>query len=209
MELPGQGSDLSHSCDLCCSCSNTGSLTHCAGPGIKPASQRSRDTAILLHHSGESPILGFSFRAEICDMSRLKVEVGEEKERKKMTLVSCTSAPAPSGHTASEGSDFSQALVPPPRAHLHVHPFPASPISGQPSRWLEEYLSRTNPTTPRPPSKPGIHSLPVPSSSWGPGLAFPSPACPRSLHSIASLLWNNPSLKVHLLYELHFISPVL
>ena len=30
MELPGQGSDLSHSCNLLCSCSNDGSLTHCA-----------------------------------------------------------------------------------------------------------------------------------------------------------------------------------
>ena len=38
MEFPGQGSDLSHRCDLCHSCGNTGSLTHCAGPGIKPVS---------------------------------------------------------------------------------------------------------------------------------------------------------------------------
>ena len=41
MEFLGQGSNLSHSCDLCCSCSNARSLTHCAGPGIKPASRRS------------------------------------------------------------------------------------------------------------------------------------------------------------------------
>ena len=33
----GQGSDLSHSCNLCHSCSNTGSLTHCSGPGTEPA----------------------------------------------------------------------------------------------------------------------------------------------------------------------------
>ena len=32
----GQGLNLSPSCDLCLSCSNTRSLTHCAGPGIKP-----------------------------------------------------------------------------------------------------------------------------------------------------------------------------
>ena len=43
-EFPGQeGSDLSHSCDLRCS-GNTKSLTHCSRLGIKPASQRSRDT---------------------------------------------------------------------------------------------------------------------------------------------------------------------
>ena len=29
-KFPGQGSNLSHSCDLCHSCSNTGSLTHWA-----------------------------------------------------------------------------------------------------------------------------------------------------------------------------------
>ena len=33
MEFPGQGSDLSHSCGLSCSCGNAGSLTHCAGQG--------------------------------------------------------------------------------------------------------------------------------------------------------------------------------
>ena len=45
VELPGQGSDLSHSYELCWSCGNAGSLTHCAGPGIEPSSQCSRDTA--------------------------------------------------------------------------------------------------------------------------------------------------------------------
>ena len=43
MEFPGQGSDLSCSCDLCLSCSKAGSLTHCAELGIKPACQCSRD----------------------------------------------------------------------------------------------------------------------------------------------------------------------
>ena len=38
MEFPGQGSDLSHGCILSHSCSSTGSLTHCTGPGIKPVS---------------------------------------------------------------------------------------------------------------------------------------------------------------------------
>ena len=45
MEFLGQGSDLSHSCDLSCSCSNAGSLTHCARPGIEPRSQHSQDAA--------------------------------------------------------------------------------------------------------------------------------------------------------------------
>ena len=43
MEFPDQGSDPSHSCDLCCSSSNPGSLTHCARPGIKPASWHFRN----------------------------------------------------------------------------------------------------------------------------------------------------------------------
>ena len=45
MEVPGQGSDSRCSGDLCHSCNNTGSLTDCAGSGIKPASQHSRDAA--------------------------------------------------------------------------------------------------------------------------------------------------------------------
>ena len=43
-EFWGQGSAVSHSCNLCSSCSNTRSSTLCAWPGIEPASQCSRDT---------------------------------------------------------------------------------------------------------------------------------------------------------------------
>ena len=45
MEFQGQESNSSHNFDISCSCSNTGSLTHCAGPGFKPESQCSQDTA--------------------------------------------------------------------------------------------------------------------------------------------------------------------
>jgi len=45
MEFPGQGSDPSHSCNLHHSCGNHGSLIHSAGPGIKSASQHSRENA--------------------------------------------------------------------------------------------------------------------------------------------------------------------
>ena len=42
----------SHSCNLCHSCSNAGSLTHCTGPGIKPRTpQRQHGILNLLHHS--------------------------------------------------------------------------------------------------------------------------------------------------------------
>ena len=34
-KFPGQGSNPSQSCNLCHSCSNAWSLTHCVGPGIK------------------------------------------------------------------------------------------------------------------------------------------------------------------------------
>ena len=37
-KFPGQESDLSCSCDLCCNCGNAGSLTRWARPGVKPAS---------------------------------------------------------------------------------------------------------------------------------------------------------------------------
>ena len=45
MEFLGQGSAPSCSCNLSHSCGNTGSLTHCIRPGIKPVSQCSQDTA--------------------------------------------------------------------------------------------------------------------------------------------------------------------
>ena len=44
MQFLGQGSDLSLSWDLYCSCSNTGSLSHWTGPGIKRASWHCRHT---------------------------------------------------------------------------------------------------------------------------------------------------------------------
>ena len=43
MELPGQGSGLRCSWELSHNCGNTGSLTHYAGLGIKPAPQCSKD----------------------------------------------------------------------------------------------------------------------------------------------------------------------
>ena len=49
IEFPGQGSQLSPSCDQCSNSGNAGSLTHWARLGIEPASQGSRD-AMLLNH---------------------------------------------------------------------------------------------------------------------------------------------------------------
>ena len=51
----GQGSDPSHSCDLSHRCDNAGSLTHCAGPGIKPMSQSSKDAPYPDVPQGELP----------------------------------------------------------------------------------------------------------------------------------------------------------
>ena len=47
-EVPDQGSDLSHSCNLSHSCGNAGSLTHYAGPGIESASHHCGDTTDLI-----------------------------------------------------------------------------------------------------------------------------------------------------------------
>ena len=41
MEFLGQGSDPSPSLGLSCGCGNAGSSTHCAGPGVEPATQSS------------------------------------------------------------------------------------------------------------------------------------------------------------------------
>ena len=53
----GQGSDLSCSCNLCHNCSNVGSLTHCAGPAIKPISQCYRDATDPIAPQQELPSL--------------------------------------------------------------------------------------------------------------------------------------------------------
>ena len=45
MESLGQGSDPSRSCNLSCSGGHARSLTHCAGPGIEPASQCPQEAA--------------------------------------------------------------------------------------------------------------------------------------------------------------------
>ena len=45
MEFLDRELDPSHSCDLHQQLHNTGSLTHCAWPGIKPVSYSSRDAA--------------------------------------------------------------------------------------------------------------------------------------------------------------------
>ena len=50
------GPEQSCSYNLSCSCRNARSLTHCAGLGIKPASQYSQDAANPLRHSRNSPL---------------------------------------------------------------------------------------------------------------------------------------------------------
>ena len=69
MELPSQGWDLSQSLHLSLSCGNAGSLTHCAGPGIKPEPQRFQDAANPVGPQQElcwnfhfTPIYQFSFQ---------------------------------------------------------------------------------------------------------------------------------------------------
>ena len=47
IEFTGQGPDVSCRCDLCSSCSNTGSLTYCAELGVEPVSQSSREAATV------------------------------------------------------------------------------------------------------------------------------------------------------------------
>ena len=54
MEFPGQGSDPSHRGNISHSCGNARSLTQCAGPGTKPATQRSQDAAHPIVPQGSS-----------------------------------------------------------------------------------------------------------------------------------------------------------
>ena len=56
MELLGQGLDWSRSHDLSRSCSSTGSLTHCAALGVKPASQWLPLGGLIPLHHGRIPL---------------------------------------------------------------------------------------------------------------------------------------------------------
>ena len=57
----GQELNLSHSYDLCHSCDNTGSLTHCSRPEMEPmVPQTQRQIVNLLHHSRNSSFSYFS-----------------------------------------------------------------------------------------------------------------------------------------------------
>ena len=63
----GQGLNLSHTCDLCYSCSNATSFTHSAGPGIEPAPwQWLCQVLIPLHHSQNSLKCVFLLPISLC-----------------------------------------------------------------------------------------------------------------------------------------------
>ena len=81
MEFPGQGSDPSHSCNPGCCCNNMRPLTHCAGPGIKPVSQRTRDSTnptalrrgtpglVLLNKKQDKELVNFLINSEKTQMT--------------------------------------------------------------------------------------------------------------------------------------------
>ena len=54
MEVLGQGSDVSHSCNLSHSCGNAEYLTHWAGLGWNLCPRAPKTPLILLRHSGKS-----------------------------------------------------------------------------------------------------------------------------------------------------------
>ena len=59
----GQGSNLSYNCDLCHSCSNPRSLTHCTGPGIETAPPQRQQW--ILTHSTTAGTLNLHFFLDI------------------------------------------------------------------------------------------------------------------------------------------------
>ena len=78
LKFPGQGSDPSCSCNLCHSCSNAGSSTLCAVPGIEPAPpQRQRQILNLLCLSGNS---------QICYLNGPKFSAEKVSKHKKVVM---------------------------------------------------------------------------------------------------------------------------
>ena len=72
MEFPGQGSDPSHNCNLSHSCSNAGSLTHCARLRIKPSTPTmppipcaTAETPLFLFFVSLGPLLSLQWRIEV------------------------------------------------------------------------------------------------------------------------------------------------
>ena len=77
-KFPDLGSNVSHSCDLCHSCGNTKSLTHCTGPGSIPKlPQRQHQILNLLCCSRDSELLFFSFYSYITRQFDLTVHFFE------------------------------------------------------------------------------------------------------------------------------------
>ena len=105
MEFPAQGSDPSCSFDLCHGFSNAGSLTLCAGLGIEPASQCSKDNTdpIVLQRKLQSKSFSeYTFLPHhiFWPLCRLSKPYGE-------SLI----GPSPSSHIGSVGSGDVSSLV--------------------------------------------------------------------------------------------------
>ena len=71
---PGQGSEPNLTFHLRRSCSNAGSLTHCAGLGIKPASWHCRDTSNPITPQRE--LLGGQFKSSLQPQPGKQIRVG-------------------------------------------------------------------------------------------------------------------------------------
>ena len=61
MELPGQGSDLSHSCNLCCSLRQCQILNPLCRARMEPTSPRSQDATVANRNSKREDTFFFSF----------------------------------------------------------------------------------------------------------------------------------------------------
>ena len=72
-KFPGQGLNPRSSCDLCHSCGNAGSLTHCAGPGIIPTPLQRQCWILNLLHCGSSVSASYPVHSLISWMSGLHI----------------------------------------------------------------------------------------------------------------------------------------
>ena len=95
LEFPGQGSDLSHICDLSCSCGNARSLTHCTGPGIEPASQHSQDAIV---GTPRRWFLSICCRKPMRSVFACGVPSGRGTGLESLAQSSHSPAPSPPGH---------------------------------------------------------------------------------------------------------------
>ena len=133
----GQGLNLSQSCDLYHSCGNSGPLTHCAGPGIKPAPPQRQARSLAYCTTAGTPFFIFfvhfssGFLVFLFLISRSSLNIRESSSFSVMLGVKifhyCNRAGGPVGFLGTKAFLCPSFLVFRKWASLSLHDLPCVP----------------------------------------------------------------------------------